>query len=111
MTGAAIRELGRYQSSGRIMKPRIVASLLSFSTIVLAACSGEISAPVVLLAPQRDESPAQTDSTVYHLQRTQSEYRAWVTTTYTNRTTRPVYYRRCTATSAVPMFGVARTGA
>lgn len=59
----------------------------------------------------RDDSPAQTDSLVYRLQRLPSEYRAFVTATFTNRSPSSVYFARCNRQSTVPMFGIRRTGA
>ena len=61
--------------------------------------------------PVRDNSPAQTDSQIYHLQRLPSEYRAYAVATYTNRTASPVYFARCNRESTIPMFGIRRTGA
>jgi hypothetical protein len=61
-------------------------------------------------APVRDNSPVQTDSLVYHLERQRSEYRAYVTATFTNKTSSPVYFARCNADSQTPMFGIRRTG-
>lgn len=60
--------------------------------------------------PARDDSPVQTDSLVYHLQRLPSEYRAHVIASFTNRTGSPVYFARCSRNSATPMFGIRRTG-
>ena len=61
--------------------------------------------------PLRDNSPVQTDSLLYHLQRLPSEYRAFVVATYTNRTQSTVHFARCNRQSTIPMFGVRRTGA
>src|SRR5438552_11056740 len=60
--------------------------------------------------PVRDNSPVQTDSLVYHLERRPSEYRAYVTATFTNKTSSPVYFARCNDESQTPMFGIRRTG-
>jgi len=60
--------------------------------------------------PVRDNSPVQTDSLVYHLERRPSEYRAYVTATFTNNTGSPVYFARCNGESQTPMFGIRRTG-
>ena len=61
-------------------------------------------------APVRDNSPVQTDSLVYHLERRPSEYRAYATATFTNNTGSPLYFARCNNESRTPMFGFGRTG-
>jgi hypothetical protein len=60
--------------------------------------------------PVRDDSPVQTDAMVYRLDRRPSEYRAYVTATFTNNTGSPVYFARCNSESHSPMFGIRRTG-
>ena len=60
--------------------------------------------------PARDNSPVQTDSLVYQLERRPTEYRAYVTATFTNNTGSPVYFARCNGESQTPMFGIRRTG-
>ena len=80
---------------------------LLLSTGCLDACATRSISDV----PERDDSPVQTDSVVYHLQRRASEYRAEVIATYTNRTGTRVYFARCNGESTTPMFGVRRTGA
>jgi hypothetical protein len=76
------------------------------STVLGPGCIGtDPNAP-----PVRDNSPIQTDSLVYHLERRPSEYRAYVTATFTNNTGSPVYFARCDGESQTPMFSVRRTG-
>ena len=61
--------------------------------------------------PARDASPAQTDSTVYHLHRTTNAYAAFATVTYVNRSATSVYYAPCgVGTYEGPLYGVRRTG-
>lgn len=61
--------------------------------------------------PTRDASPAQTDSTVYHLHRTTNAYEASATVTYVNRTATSVYYAPCgVGTYEGPLYGIRRTG-
>jgi hypothetical protein len=79
----------------------IVSILLGSGCVATAA-----TAP-----PVRDNSPVQTDSLVYHLERRPAEYRAYVTATFTNNTSSPVYFARCNGESHTPMFGIRRTGA
>ncbi len=79
---------------------------LAFSSAVTVACStGSISG-----VPRRDHSPLQTDSLVYHLKRLPGQYRAYVTATFRNQTTSPIYFARCNRESTTPMFGLRRTG-
>lgn len=56
-------------------------------------------------------SPVRTDSLLYRLARRPSEYRAFVTATYVNRTGATVYFARCGGQSQTPMYDVVRTGA
>ena len=84
----------------------VIAALLTF---------GCAAGPVTSLQrndiPRRDNSPIQTDSLVYHLQRLSAEYRAYVVAKYTNKTSSSVYFARCNDKSTTPMYGVRRTGA
>ena len=82
----------------------ILVALLLGSALASACSSSKIT------DPPRDNSPIQTDSVAYHLQRLPSEYRAYVTATFTNRSGSSVYFARCNEQSAGPMFGVRRTG-
>lgn len=76
------------------------------------ACAGRgATSPVQSQVPERDGSPINTDSLIYHLQRFPSEYRAFVTATYVNHTASAVYFARCNRQSTTPMFGLRRTGA
>ena len=61
--------------------------------------------------PLRDNSPIQTDSLVYHLERRPSEYRAYATATFVNRTGSALYFMRCNRQSTTPMSNIRRTGA
>jgi hypothetical protein len=84
-----------------VMTVAIVVALLS------SACgAARIADPSVV----RGE-PIRTDAVEYHLIRMPGEYRTYVTATYTNRTSQPVYFARCTPADARPMFSVRRTGA
>lgn len=77
--------------------------------LVFAACSVyDVADPSALT--ERDASPAQTDSLVYHLVRTPGMYRAYVTATYTNNTAAPIHFARCGTGATTPMYGVRRTG-
>lgn len=57
-----------------------------------------------------DNSPARSDSVVYHLRRTPGMYRAYATVTLRNRTSAPLYFARCNPASTTPMFSLGRTG-
>ena len=86
-------------------------SLLGVASTALGfACVGG-SATSPDRPPVRDNSPVQTDSVVYHLQRLASEYRAYVVASYVNRTSSAVYFARCNRESTVPMYSIRRTGA
>ena len=86
--------------------------LLIACILLSPACvDGRVPSPLSDGPPARDDSPVQTDSVVYHLQRRASEYRAYVSATFTNRTASPVYFARCNPESTTPMFGIGRTGA
>lgn len=61
-------------------------------------------------APARDNSPVQTDLSVYTLERYTSAWLATAIATYVNRTGQPVYYARCSSTDRGPMWGLRRTG-
>jgi hypothetical protein len=76
---------------------------------MLAACSASAAMDSRLLS-EGDGSSARTDSLVYHLTRTPGMYRAYVTTTYTNRTSAPVYFARCGSQATTPMYDLRRTG-
>jgi hypothetical protein len=82
------------------------------SAFMIAACSaGQTTVGLSGGAkPPWDSSPLQTDSLVYHLRRSPSEYSAYVTAVYRNMGIRPVYFARCNGTSTGPMFGLRRTG-
>ena len=79
--------------------------------IALGCGAASLTSLPVNEIPPRDNSPIQTDSLLYHLQRLPSEYRAFVVAIYTNRTQSTVYFARCNRQSTIPMFGVRRTGA
>jgi hypothetical protein len=89
---------------------RSTASRRMLGLIVSIVLGPGCSATGVNAPPVRDNSPVQTDSLVYHLERRSSEYRAYVTATFTNNTSSPVYFARCNGESDLPMFGVRRTG-
>ncbi len=93
--------------------PAVLARRLVVVIAVLLGpgCVGAVTSPGMDAPPGRDDSPAQTDSLVYHLQRLPSEYRAYVTATFTNRNSSSVYFARCNRQSTVPIFGIRRTGA
>ena len=61
-------------------------------------------------APPRDDSPTQTDRTVYVLQRYNNASLSSAIATYVNRTGHSVYYQRCTIEDPNPMYGLRRTG-
>jgi len=93
---------------------------MAYSSLALAAClsaavigcSGpESSTGPVGGAHSRDASPVQTDSLLYHLRRNPGEYRAYVTATYRNISSAPVYFARCGPGATGPMFSIRRTGA
>lgn len=93
--------------NGSFVRQLVVLYLFSFTC--LAACNAsDVADPNV--APNRDSSPAQTDSLVYHLVRSPNMYRAYVVATYTNRTSSPVSFVRCTQDATTPMYGIRRTG-
>ena len=80
--------------------------------VALAGCAADrvASAPDAKAKAPWDASPVQTDSLVYHLRRTPSEYSAYVDAVYRNTTSDPVYFQRCAPESTAPMFGSRRTG-
>lgn len=80
--------------------------LTLFAVALFVGCSGS----EMISGPPRDDSAVQTDSLTYHLQRLPSEYRAYVIATFTNHSNASIYFARCDRNSALPMFGVRRTG-
>jgi hypothetical protein len=81
------------------------------AVVPIASSSRPSPAPWEVPVPQRwDDSPVQTDTVVYRLERRPGEYRAIVVARYTNRTASPVYFARCTAAYTTPMFWIKRTG-
>jgi hypothetical protein len=89
---------------------RSTASTRTLGLIVSTLLGARCSATAANAPPVRDSSPVQTDSLMYHLERRSSEYRAYVTATFTNNTSSPVYFARCNGESHTPMFGIRRTG-
>lgn len=86
---------------------RLAVCYLTASACLACGSSSEPSRG----GPVRDNSLAQTDSTLYRLQRTGNAYRATAVVTYVNRTGSPVYYARCGIGSYDgPLFHVRRTG-
>ena len=80
--------------------------LLCAEMLSLLACSATDA-----LGPTRDNSPVQTDATVYYLRRATNAWTATAKATYVNRGTTPVFYARCgVGDYAGPLFGLRRTG-
>lgn len=90
-----------------------VCGVIAISAAALA-CSHRRSAATTGAwatdTPQRDSSPIQTDSLVYHLRELPDRYDAYAIAVYTNRTSDSVYFARCTSDATEPITRLRRTG-
>lgn len=80
---------------------RVHVPLTSCTLFFCGAGACGTTSPV---APSRDSSPVQTDSTIYHLERNLDALDAWATVTYVNRTGSAVYFERCYFGDSTPTY-------
>ena len=74
------------------------------------ACGGSNVAPEDFVLPPGAPPAVRTDAGVYVLARVDGGYEAEALATYTNTTSRIVYYQRCTREYPGPIYGLRRTG-
>lgn len=79
---------------------------LAILGLALSGCGWGVLAP----APERDNSPLQTESLVYNLRGYFGAYEADATVVYVNRTASPVFYAPCTGGSPLPDLDIVRAG-
>jgi hypothetical protein len=78
---------------------------------LLLACTGGGSEKLAARSsesPPHDGAPITTDARVYYLTEAPGQFDAYALATYTNRTGKTVYFKRCRRNSVGPMAGVRR---
>lgn len=87
------------------MKGLRLLLIMATCAVTVASCEGAVDGDLT-----RDDSPVQTDSLVYTLQRVSGAWRAYATATFRNTTSATVSFARCMPSDTIPMFGIRRTG-